>query len=518
MRRPAPSRPASPSRTRSGCARCPSTTLNGRAAGRPTSRSTASPTRSSPRPSCVTDDTGGTPACGNSSNSAEYFHITSTVTSSIVGIRIPAVKIDSLVSPSVAYAQGHGTLGAKIVDRNRRRASRTSPSRAPAPTRSATRTTDQNGCVDLALDRRSAATRSRSTVAGYCDETGAHERHAPADGQPEHRQRSSTSPTTVRRRRDGRRPDATSPARRSARRRREPSKARELSDVSVQRPLKTWVADPDDRRARLIAVDNAVPVHDRRPTASSPASAGTRARTSVGLDELLHEHEPGRVDDRPTRREPVNRDGLPAAGQHPRQRGVRQRSPAAGIDRRSTSRCIKPSAFATTPAPTTLRRITIMDWPADGTGPRHRAGRTDTAGWVSQDARPVRSRPAVRRPTRSASRTRSQRRGTATHQRRLVRQHDGQRRRGRCSTSTSPRQLDRRRRCMPMNRLRDERHHAHRDARRDDDRDGRLAGGVRAGRDRDEAHRRGQRPRGDHAARPRRRWTRSRASCARRSA
>lgn len=94
----------------------------------------------------VTDDTGGTPACGNSGNSAEYFHITSTVTSNVVGVRIPAVEIDSLVSPNVAYSQEHGTLGVKIVDRigNGRpgiTVSGTGPSALSA------QTTDQDGCV-----------------------------------------------------------------------------------------------------------------------------------------------------------------------------------------------------------------------------------------------------------------------------------------------------------------------------------------------------------------------------------
>ena len=66
----------------------------------------------------ITDDTGGTPSCGNSSANSQYLHITSTVTSAIVGTRVKAVKIDSLVSPSVAYSSTHGTLGVKVVDRN----------------------------------------------------------------------------------------------------------------------------------------------------------------------------------------------------------------------------------------------------------------------------------------------------------------------------------------------------------------------------------------------------------------
>jgi type II secretory pathway pseudopilin PulG len=66
----------------------------------------------------VTDDTGGTPSCGNASNNNQYLHITSTGTSSVVGVRITPVKIDSLVAPSVVYSSTHGTLGVKVVDRN----------------------------------------------------------------------------------------------------------------------------------------------------------------------------------------------------------------------------------------------------------------------------------------------------------------------------------------------------------------------------------------------------------------
>src|SRR4051794_21603582 len=66
----------------------------------------------------VTDDQGGTPSCGNTSNRSQYIHITTTVSSALVGVRVPVVKIDSLVSPSVAYSQNHGSLGVKITDRN----------------------------------------------------------------------------------------------------------------------------------------------------------------------------------------------------------------------------------------------------------------------------------------------------------------------------------------------------------------------------------------------------------------
>ncbi|HET6549995.1 MAG TPA: carboxypeptidase-like regulatory domain-containing protein [Solirubrobacter sp.] len=67
----------------------------------------------------ITDDANATPACGGSSqNQSEYLKITTTVTSNVVGTRIDPIKIESLVAPSVTYAQDHGTLVVKVVDRN----------------------------------------------------------------------------------------------------------------------------------------------------------------------------------------------------------------------------------------------------------------------------------------------------------------------------------------------------------------------------------------------------------------
>src|SRR5689334_5480065 len=66
----------------------------------------------------ITDDQGGTPACGNTSKNNEYLHITTTVTSTLVGSRTKPVVIDSLVAPSTKYASTHGILGVMVVDRN----------------------------------------------------------------------------------------------------------------------------------------------------------------------------------------------------------------------------------------------------------------------------------------------------------------------------------------------------------------------------------------------------------------
>jgi hypothetical protein len=120
----------------------------------------------------VTDDTGGTPACGNSTNRSEYFHITSTVTSNLVGVsgRVPPVKIDSLVSPTVAYAQAHGTFGAKVVDRSDKGVANVPVSATGASTLP-TQNTDQNGCViwrSIPIGSYTATI----NVPGYGDESG----------------------------------------------------------------------------------------------------------------------------------------------------------------------------------------------------------------------------------------------------------------------------------------------------------------------------------------------------------
>ena len=66
----------------------------------------------------ITDDLGGEPTCGSASTQVQYLHIVTTVTSAVVGKRIPPVSVDSLVSPTTDFAEGHGALGLKIVDRS----------------------------------------------------------------------------------------------------------------------------------------------------------------------------------------------------------------------------------------------------------------------------------------------------------------------------------------------------------------------------------------------------------------
>jgi type II secretory pathway pseudopilin PulG len=63
----------------------------------------------------VRDDTGDSVTC-TSKGSADYFHITSTVTSSIIGKRTAPVTIDSIYAPNVAYSSTRGTLAVQVLD------------------------------------------------------------------------------------------------------------------------------------------------------------------------------------------------------------------------------------------------------------------------------------------------------------------------------------------------------------------------------------------------------------------
>ena len=99
----------------------------------------------------VTDDIGGTPECGDEGTQVTYVHITSTVTTpdtGTIGTKIRPVKVDSLIPPTQKWAEGHGTLGVKVVDRSATKGVRnlsvsaTSPGYTPP-----NETTDQNGCA-----------------------------------------------------------------------------------------------------------------------------------------------------------------------------------------------------------------------------------------------------------------------------------------------------------------------------------------------------------------------------------
>jgi type II secretory pathway pseudopilin PulG len=63
----------------------------------------------------VRDADGASVSC-TSTSAADYFHISSTVTSRIVGSNIPAVTMDSISAPNVAYSSTRGTLAVQVLD------------------------------------------------------------------------------------------------------------------------------------------------------------------------------------------------------------------------------------------------------------------------------------------------------------------------------------------------------------------------------------------------------------------
>ena len=66
----------------------------------------------------ITDDLGGEPGCGSATNQVEYMQIRTTVSSKYVnGKRLKPVTVDSLVAPTQEWAEDHGTLAVKVVDR-----------------------------------------------------------------------------------------------------------------------------------------------------------------------------------------------------------------------------------------------------------------------------------------------------------------------------------------------------------------------------------------------------------------
>ena len=96
----------------------------------------------------ITDDLGGEPGCGSSSGQMEYMQIRTTVTSSVVGKQIKPVTVDSLVAPTTEWAENHGTLAVKVLDRTNTKGvagiavSATSPGFTPPTT-----ATDATGCA-----------------------------------------------------------------------------------------------------------------------------------------------------------------------------------------------------------------------------------------------------------------------------------------------------------------------------------------------------------------------------------
>jgi type II secretory pathway pseudopilin PulG len=97
----------------------------------------------------ITDDFGGDPECGASSNnSVQYMQIRTTVTSKVVGKNIPPVTVDSLVAPTTEHAENHGALGVKVVDRTSTKGvAGINVTAASATHALGTKQTDAKGCV-----------------------------------------------------------------------------------------------------------------------------------------------------------------------------------------------------------------------------------------------------------------------------------------------------------------------------------------------------------------------------------
>jgi hypothetical protein len=104
----------------------------------------------------VRDDTGGTISCSNDGREADYLHITSTVTSTVVGARTAAVRVDSIVAPNIQYSTTHGSLAVKVLNNAGQpvQGIMVSPTGASAPT---PQNTNAQGCavfqnVDIGSD------------------------------------------------------------------------------------------------------------------------------------------------------------------------------------------------------------------------------------------------------------------------------------------------------------------------------------------------------------------------------
>ena len=222
---------------------------------------------------------GGTPsAVIRASNKVEYLHISTTVTSKIVGKERQGDQ-DRLTRRAERRLEQRPTasLGVKVVDRNGVGVTgvNVSPkmvSPAFAPTSSAT---DASGCAIFrqVADRR--PTRSRSRESGYVDPEGkpspvAARRSGPGVGRTSRRSRfdvaTSASMSTVNDQRAGRR---QRPRRSRGRRRSRPRTPAHLGCCATS---------PTQRGEHRSTAASLYPFQRTRPTRSSPVTARTRTR------------------------------------------------------------------------------------------------------------------------------------------------------------------------------------------------------------------------------------------------
>jgi type II secretory pathway pseudopilin PulG len=322
----------------------------------------------------VTDDTGGTPACGNSSNNSEYFHITSTVTSNVVGVRVPAVKIDSLVSPSVKYSQEHGTIGAKIVDRTGNGLSGIDVSGTGASPLT-TKTTDQDGCVIWrSVDVGSYTI--KVNVSGYCDENGATDLSRQQTVSPNTvafvnftYDRCASATVNVRTHAPGEEFSTTST---------KASKAREITDVSSNGTLKTWTPTPSP--SDTFTPSNLFPY----PSSSYGFFTGECQYQSpekqLGLSNYFTNTNSGAsMTANPAPAANAATVFQPPVNMRLARSAVRGPVAAGRVDVYMTP--IKPAEFATDTCADQVFKMSVMDWPSTGWG----TVPANNTGWVSQD-------------------------------------------------------------------------------------------------------------------------------------
>lgn len=322
----------------------------------------------------VNDDTGGTPSCGNSSNNSEYFHITSTVTSNIAGNRFPAVKIDSLVSPSVEYSQAHGTIGAKIVDGSGKGLAGVYVS-GTGPSALASKPTDQNGCVLWRSVDVGAYTLTLN-VSSYCDESGITNLTRQQTVSPNTvsfvnftYDRCASAQVNVRTHVPGTTFSKTSTL---------VSKAREISDVSSNGSLKTWIPTAGTSASQF-TLPNLFP-YPSSPYGFFTGECQYQSPAKLGLtDYFANTNSGASITADPTK---VNQ---PAYVFQPPLNLRIARGYAAGnltagnLDVYLT--LIKPTAFNTDSCADEVFQYTVMDYPATGWGTRPGTYQ----GYVSQD-------------------------------------------------------------------------------------------------------------------------------------
>jgi len=125
-----------------------------------------------PKAQWITDDANATPVCGDSGAQAEYLRISSTVTSNIIGVRTAPVTIESMIAPSVTYAQGHGTLAVKVVAGKTARAAGLTVTAIPKTAGTQlTATTNSEGCALFRSIAKGDYTMRLNTL-GYMDKAG----------------------------------------------------------------------------------------------------------------------------------------------------------------------------------------------------------------------------------------------------------------------------------------------------------------------------------------------------------